>query len=143
MAESLFNLAGRSALVTGAARGLGAARAEALGKAGARLFLNDIDEAALTLRCGSLTASGLLAEGVVFDVCDAAAVASAMTQIKSRCGHLDILINNAGIAIYKGLVDTQSEDWNRVLGVDLTALYIVAREAATIMVDHGHGRIIN
>src|SRR5882724_1693222 len=106
MAESLFNLAGRSALVTGAARGLGAAMAEALGQAGARLFLNDIDEVALTVRCKAFSAGGIHAEGVVFDVCDAVAVARAMTQIKSRCGHLDILVNNAGIAIYKGLVDT-------------------------------------
>ena len=84
MAESLFNLAGRSALVTGAARGLGAAMAEALGQAGARLFLNDIDEAALSARCKALTADGVQAEGVVFDVCDAAGVARAMTEIKSR-----------------------------------------------------------
>jgi len=141
--ESLFNLTGHSALVTGAARGLGAAMAEALGQAGARLFLNDIDEAALTARCKALTAAGIQAEGIVFDVCDAAAAAKAMTQINSRCRHLDILVNNAGIAIYKGLADTEPEDWERVLGVDLTALYIVAREAARIMPDHGHGRIIN
>lgn len=143
MTESLFNLTGRSALVTGAARGLGAAMAEALGQAGARLFLNDIDEAALTARCKALRAGGVQADGIVFDVCDGAAAAKAMTQINSNCGRLDILVNNAGVAIYKGLADTEPEDWERVLGVDLTALYIVAREAARIMPDHGHGRIIN
>ena len=143
MAELLFDLAGRSALITGAARGLGAAMAEALGRAGARLFLNDIDEAALAARCAGLTADGLRAEGIVFDVCDAAGVAGAMRQIEARAGRLDILVNNAGIAVYKGLVDTEVEDWNRVLGVNLSALYVVAREAAKIMPIDGHGRIIN
>ena len=143
MPESLFNLAGRTAMITGAARGLGAAMATALGRAGARLFLNDIDEATLSARCATLLEQGMQAEGIGFDVCDAAGVAEAMRWIEQRCGRLDILVNNAGIAVYKGLVDHGIEDWNRVMGVDLTALYVVAREAAKIMPEDGHGRIIN
>jgi gluconate 5-dehydrogenase len=141
--QLLFSLADRTALITGAARGLGAAMAAALGQAGARLFLNDIDEAALSARCAALAGEGLQAEGLVFDVCDPAGVAAAMGRIQERCGRLDILVNNAGIAVYKGLVDHDLDDWNRVLGVDLTALYVVAREAAKIMSEDGHGRIIN
>jgi gluconate 5-dehydrogenase len=143
MSEALFNLTGRAALITGAARGLGAAMAAALGHAGARLFLNDIDELALCAQCARLVDEGLQAEGLAFDVCDAAGVAAAMRQIEEHAGRLDILVNNAGIAVYKGLVDHDIEDWNRVLGVDLTALYVVAREAAKIMSEDGHGRIIN
>jgi gluconate 5-dehydrogenase len=143
MSAPLFNLAGRTALITGAARGLGAAMAKALGRAGARLFLNDIDEAALSARCASLAGEGIRADGVPFDVCDAAGVAAGMGRIEAQSRRLDILINNAGIAVYKGLVDHGLEDWKRVLDVDLTALYIVAREAAKIMSEDGRGRIIN
>ena len=143
MADSQFALTGRIALVTGAARGLGAAMATALARAGAMVIVNDIDGAALTARCETLAAEGLHAEGEAFDVSDGAGVAAAMRQIKGRHGRLDILVNNAGISVYQGLADHTLEDWDRVLDVDLTALFLVAREASAIMPDDGHGRIIN
>src|SRR5689334_11400085 len=124
MSEPLFDLAGRTALVTGAARGLGAEMAAALGRAGARVFLNDINEAALSTRCAALLGEGFLVDSVAFDVSDPNEVATGMRLIEQRCGRLDILVNNAGIAVYKGLVDHDIDDWNRVMDVDLTALYV-------------------
>ena len=143
MADALFDLSGRKALVTGAARGLGSAMAEALARAGAHIILNDIDEAALKARCTGLAALGLSAEPSAFDVCDEGGIADAIRRIGQRHGKLDVLVNNAGIAVYKGLADHEPGEWDRVLDIDLKALYLVAREAARIMPDQAHGRIIN
>jgi gluconate 5-dehydrogenase len=140
---SLFRLDGRIALVTGAARGLGAAMAEALASAGAHVVHNDIDEPAVRARCNELAGRGLSVEGVGFDVTDAAAVRDAVRTVTRAHGRLDVLVNNAGIAVYKTAAEHEDEDWARVMDVDLTALHLVAREAAAAMATSPAGRIIN
>ena len=138
-----FVLKGRVALVTGAARGLGAAMAEALAEAGAHVALNDIDLAALEKRCAELKGLGHSVEGLPFDVTDATAVAAALRQLGERHGRLDILVNNAGIAVYQGIADHDLGDWHRVMNVNLNSLFVVGREAAALMAKGGYGRIIN
>lgn len=138
-----FDLQGRVALVTGAARGLGAAMAEALAEAGAHVVLNDIDPASLELRCEQLRSQGRSVEGLPFDVADSAAVTSSLRQLAERRGRLDILVNNAGIAVYQGIEDHDLGDWDRVMNVNLTSLFVIGREAAKLMAKGGYGRIIN
>jgi gluconate 5-dehydrogenase len=138
-----FSLEGRVALVTGAARGLGAAMAEALGEAGAHVILNDIDSANLEKRRASLAGGGLSVEAMAFDVTDEKGVAAAIQATADKHGRLDILVNNAGIAIYGSAETHGLADWNQVMNVDLTALFLMAREAASVMSRGRYGRIIN
>jgi len=139
----LFGLEGRVALVTGAARGLGAAMARALATAGAHVVLNDIDEAALQATCAAFQAAGHSVEASRFDVTDGTAVRQAMRVVAARHGQLDVLVNNAGIAVYKTAAEHDDAEWDRVLDVNLTALHVVAREAGAVMSDTRGGRIIN
>ncbi len=139
----LFDLSGRVALVTGAARGLGAVMAEALAGAGAHVVLNDIDGAVLDARCGTLAGRGLAVEAMAFDVTDDGAVAAATADLVHRHGRFDILVNNAGIAVYGGVEAHRRDDWDRVMNVNLTSLFVVGRSAAAAMRKGGYGRIIN
>ena len=140
---ALFDLSGRVALVTGAARGLGFAMAEALGEAGAHLVLSDIDASATDAAVRGMVARGIAAEPMALDVIDADAIAAGLAAIGARHGRLDILVNNAGIALYGGVADHTLPDWRRVIEVDLTSLYAVTREAEPLMAANGYGRIIN
>jgi gluconate 5-dehydrogenase len=140
---ALFDLKGRIALITGAARGLGESMARALASAGAHVVLNDIDAAALEKARTVFTGQGHAVETSCFDVTDGAAVREGVAAIAARHGHLDILVNNAGIAVYKSAADHEDAEWDRVLDVNLTALHRVAREAAGAMKDSRGGRIIN
>ncbi len=141
--KPLFDLRGRVARVTGAAQGLGAAMAAALGEAGARVVLNDANQAALQQRCATLVGQGLPVDSAVFDVTDDTAVGAAMQGVMQRHGRLDILVNNAGIAIYGGVEEHGRADWNRVMEVNLSSLFVVGKAAAACMRKNGHGRIIN
>jgi gluconate 5-dehydrogenase len=143
MLDNLFSLTNRVALVTGAARGLGAAMASALGNAGAHVIINDIDDDALERQQAHLSEHGLSVQALSFDVTDPDAVSRAFAVTKDTQGRLDILINNAGIAIFKGIEEHTREDWDQVIDVNLTALYQVAREAAALMSENRYGRIIN
>jgi gluconate 5-dehydrogenase len=117
--------------------------ADALAAAGAHVILNDIDEAALEATCAAFSGHGRSVEPCPFDVADAAAVRDAVHGLKLRHGHLDVLVNNAGIAVYKSAAEHDDADWQRVLEVNLTALHHVAREAAAAMTPSRGGRIIN
>ena len=138
-----FSLDGRVALVTGASRGLGWAMAEALAEAGAALVLCGRDEAVLSERVGTLEARGTTASVAVFDMADRAAVTAAVGAAVERHGRLDILVNNAGIQHRAPLTEMADEDWDRVIGVNLSACFVLARESARHMVAQGSGRIIN
>ncbi|HEY0834698.1 MAG TPA: SDR family oxidoreductase [Azospirillum sp.] len=141
--ERLFSLAGRTALVTGAARGLGLAMARALAEAGAHVVLNDIDAEALEASCAALRAGGLEVSAAPFDVTDAAAVRDAVEGIAARRGRLDILVNNAAIQNRKPALDYTAQEWRRVVDTDLTACFLVAQAAGRVMVGQGGGRIVN
>jgi gluconate 5-dehydrogenase len=137
-----FSLAGRVALVTGASRGLGFAMAEALAEHGATAILasrgDGLDEAA-----GRLTARGLKAEALAFDVASAEATSQALAAIVARHGKLDILVNNAGVQHRRPLAEWTDEDFDRVLGINLSACFRLSREAAKLMLPGRWGRIIN
>jgi gluconate 5-dehydrogenase len=139
----LFSLKGKTALVTGASRGLGFAMAQALGEAGAAVWLNARDAAALKAKCDDLKKLGVEARPAPFDVNDEAASTAAIDLIAKERGHLDILIANAGTNIRKAVLDFTTAEFNSVLATDLVSCFTMAREAARHMVRNKFGRIIN
>ena len=133
-----FSLKGRVALVTGASRGLGFAMAEALAEHGATVVLNARDEKAL-----GAAAKRLDADHAAFDVTDVEQCRDGLAKLVARHGKLDILINNAGIQHRKPLTEWEDADFDRVIAVNLSACFRLARDAAKIMLPHRYGRIIN
>jgi gluconate 5-dehydrogenase len=138
-----FSLAGRTALVTGAGRGIGFSIARGFAQAGALVVINDIDLAAAEAAAAALRARGLKAETAAFDVTDHAAGVAAVETIVARHGALDILMNNAGILIRKPVETHDIAAWDSVLAINLTSLYALAREATRHMRKRRFGRIIN
>jgi gluconate 5-dehydrogenase len=138
-----FSLHGRVALVTGSRRGIGLAIAEALMLAGAHVVLHGRDDESLATAARKFTADGLAASHVAADVTDEAAMAAALEQIVVRHGQLDILVNNAGISSRSPVAHLGTDEWRRVLDVDLTACFCLAREAGKRMAAARWGRIIN
>lgn len=142
--SSLFNLSGRSALITGSVRGIGFAIAEGLANAGATVIINGRQPAAVDAAVDKLKAAGFKAEGCVFDVVDEAAVIAGFNALEARGITVDILINNAGIQFRKPMVELDVADWQRVVDTNLTGAFIVGREAAKRMIARGQGgKIIN
>jgi gluconate 5-dehydrogenase len=142
MASDLFSLDGKIILVTGASRGLGRAMAAAMAEAGGHVVLNGRDRAALDAAAGALREAGGSVEIAAFDVTDEDAVKAAIEDIVARHGRLDVLVGNAGIQHRRPLLEFGTADWQRVLDTNLTACFVLAREAARPMIAQGSGRII-
>ena len=143
MSTSLFDLSGRTALVTGSSRGLGRAIAEGLAKAGARLVVNGTDPARVETAVAEFRSAGHAAEGAAFDVTDEAAIVNAFGSFDAKGMAIDILVNNAGIQMRKPLVEFTSADWRKVIETNLTSAFIIGREAAKRMIPRKRGKIIN
>jgi NAD(P)-dependent dehydrogenase (short-subunit alcohol dehydrogenase family) len=129
-------------LVTGAARGIGLATAKRFLVDGWRVALLDIDGENLQ-RTFAAIAKPDVTLALTCDVADAAGVARAVAKIAERFGRLDALVNNAGIAIFKPILDVSYEDWQRVLAVNLTGPFLCTQAAAPLMRDSGGGAIVN
>jgi NAD(P)-dependent dehydrogenase (short-subunit alcohol dehydrogenase family) len=129
------------ALITGAARGIGLATAKRFLADGWHVALLDIERQLLADAVGTL-ADPDHTLAIHCDVSDAAAVASAIAAVQSRFGRLDALVNNAGIAVFAPLLETQDQDWNRVLAVNLTGPFLCTKAAAPLLREHG-GAIVN
>ena len=142
MSTDLFSLKGRVALVTGASRGLGLAMAEALARHGAHVAINGRHSESLERAAAPLRAAGLSIETLAVDVGDVAATGAAIDALAHRHGRLDILVCNAGIQHRKPLPDWEMQDWDRIIHVNLSSCFAMARTAARHMVARGFGRII-
>jgi gluconate 5-dehydrogenase len=143
MSIQLFDLTGRTALVTGSSRGLGFAIASGLAAAGASVVLNGTDAGRLDAAAETLAATGATVHKLCFDISDEAAVEAAFRELDAAGIQIDILVNNAGIQLRKALVDLSADEWRRVLDVNLTSAFIAGREAAKRMIPRGYGKIIN
>lgn len=139
----MFRLDGRIALVTGSTRGLGLAMADALSSAGAHVVLNGRDADTVAARVAEMSSDGRSVSGLAFDVADIAAGVASIDEVVERHGSIGILVNNAGIAHRAPLAEFEQADWDRVLQVNLSAPFALARAAATHMVTARWGRIIN
>jgi NAD(P)-dependent dehydrogenase (short-subunit alcohol dehydrogenase family) len=129
------------ALVTGAARGIGLATAKRFLADNWRVVLLDIDNEALSRTHAVQASDNVIA--ICCDVADAAGVADAVARVAERFGRLDALVNNAGIAIFKPILEVTYEDWSRVLAVNLTGPFLCVQAAAPLMRDSGGGAIVN
>jgi gluconate 5-dehydrogenase len=140
MSHPLFDISGRTALVTGSSRGIGFALARGLLEAGCTVVLNGRDPGHLEKAAREL---GGKVHTAAFDVTDGAAVAAGIADVEQRVGPLDILVNNAGVQLRAPLLEFTDADWHRILDTNLTSAFLVAREAARGMVERGHGKIVN
>ena len=143
MSISLFDLSGKTALVTGSSRGLGRAIAEGFAKAGARLIINGTDPARTQAAVEEFRAAGHQAEACPFNVTDEEAVLSAFARFDKEGIAIDILVNNAGIQHRKPLVEFTTDEWRRVIETNLTSAFVIGREAAKRMIPRKSGKIIN
>lgn len=142
--SALFDLTGKTALVTGSSRGLGFAYAEGLAAAGASVILNGTQPATVQAAVERLQSQGLQARGFAFDVTDEQAIEAVFNQLDEERVEVDIVINNAGIQYRSPLLNLELEQWQRVLDTNLTSAFIVGRAAARRMIARGKGgKIIN
>ena len=141
---SLFDLTGKTALVTGSSGGLGLAMARGLAEAGSSIVLNGRNEAKLAPLVDEFAKNSHSASHCAFDVCDEEAIVSAFNRFDETGQHIDILVNNAGIQFRRPMLELDSADWRRVIETNLTSAFIIGREAAKRMVKRGSGgKIIN
>ncbi len=137
-------LKGRTALITGASKGLGKAMALALAQSGASIALVSRDQVKLNSVAQEIRDDGGSAEAFVADVGDEAQVADLRSAFSTKFGSaLDILINNAGINIRKPITDFTLAEWNSVLTTNLTSVFLLCRAFVPMMSGRGYGRIIN
>jgi gluconate 5-dehydrogenase len=134
----MFSLQGRIALVTGASRGLGFAMAKALKDNGATVIVNARSKSELEAAAGRIGA-----RPAACDITDPAAARAMLENVAKEHGRLDILVNNAGIQHRVPLVDWKDEDFERVISVNLTSCFRLARDAVRLMLPNRFGRIIN
>jgi gluconate 5-dehydrogenase len=142
MSDEPFSLREKVILVTGGTRGLGKAMAEAMARAGGYVIVNGRTPENLEKVAADLRKAGLEIGTASFDVADENTATAAIGDIVARHGRLDVLVGNAGIQHRQPLLEFRTEDWRRVLDTNLTACFVLAREAARSMVERGGGRII-
>jgi gluconate 5-dehydrogenase len=143
MSTKLFDLKGKTALITGGTHGLGMAIATGLANAGASIVINDVVEDKLEMARTQYDALGISIHTYVLDVTDEKAVELAIPLIESEVGPIDILVNNAGIIKRIPILEMKAEEFRQVLDVDLTGPFIMAKTVAKGMVERGNGKIIN
>jgi gluconate 5-dehydrogenase len=141
--QSVFELSGKVALVTGAYRGLGFAIAQGLARAGASVVLNGRRIEAVEPSARALIAQSLKASTAIFDVTDRDAVRAAVTAIESEHGRIDVLVNNAGIQRRGALADFSQQDWDDIIATNLTAPFVVSQAVLPGMIARKSGKIVH
>lgn len=140
----LFSLKGKVAVITGAARGIGFATADALSEAGATVVIADMNGEAAAKAAAELRAKGRNADHEVLDVTDPRAVERVHQSITGKHGRVDILVNNAGIAISNRPAETMDDPtWLKVIDVNLNGVFWCCRTFGKAMIDQGGGTIVN
>ena len=138
-----FRLDGQLALITGSSAGIGFALARALGQAGATLVLNGRGADKLEHSAGVLRAEGLQVHARVFDVTDASAVQTAVDDIESAIGAIEILVNNAGMQRRMPLHEFSTEQWHELMRTNVDSVFFMGRAVALKMIERRRGKIIN
>ncbi|MFT3816200.1 MAG: SDR family oxidoreductase [Rubrivivax sp.] len=142
--QKLFDLSGRTALVTGGSRGLGLQMAEALGEAGARVLLSSRKAADLEEAAAELQAKGIDARWVAADAADPAQVQKVVDEAMQRLGRIDILVNNAGATWGAPMEDYPLDAWDKVMNLNVRSIFLFSQAVGRAsMLPRKDGRIIN
>lgn len=136
-------LAGKTAIITGAANGMGRAHVLRLAREGAKVLATDVDKAGLNETVARATSLGGTAIGLEQDVTDGARWTEIVAEAEKQFGKLDILVNNAGILILKPVEETTDEEWDRVQGINAKGGFLGIRAAVPAMQRAGGGSIVN
>ncbi|MEO2074905.1 MAG: 3-ketoacyl-ACP reductase [Bacillus sp. (in: firmicutes)] len=139
----MISLNGKTAIVTGAGRGIGRATAIALAKEGVNLGLIGLNMSNLEKVAAELAQFDVKVSAATADVTDLESVTHAVEHIKSDLGPIDILINNAGVAKFGGFLDLTPEEWEKIIQVNLMGVYNVTRAVLPGMIESKSGDIIN
>ncbi|MGC1421306.1 MAG: glucose 1-dehydrogenase [Terracidiphilus sp.] len=143
MPDSLFDLTGQVAIVTGTSRGLGQYFARALAKAGADLVLTSRRRESLHEFEAEIRALGRRSVALELDVRNQASIAHMMKEAEAAFGQIHILVNNAGCNVRKPALEVTWDDWNLVLDTNLRGSFFVAQAVARGMIEHNYGRMVN
>ena len=138
-----FDLTGKVALITGASYGIGFAIATAMANCGATIVFNDIKQELVDKGLAAYKEAGITAHGYVCDVTNEDAVNAMVKQITEEVGHINILVNNAGIIKRIPMTEMSAAQFRQVIDVDLNAPFIVAKAIIPDMIAQGGGKIIN
>lgn len=134
---------GKVAIVTGSGQGIGREIALAMAREGASVAVADWNEVKAREVASEIVASGGIATPMKVDISDASQVEAMVQQTLAAYGRIDVLVNNAGIGHVKPFLKITLEEWNRVLGINLTGQFLCAQAVARVMVQQGGGRIVN
>ncbi len=141
--KNIFSIEGKVALVTGSTGALGNTFARGLAQHGATVILNGRNNAKLVEKVQELVDEGFKAYGFAFDVTQSEEINLAISRIEKEVGPVDILVNNAGINLRASLEEFKNEDWDKVIGINLTGPYLVAKAVVQSMIKRKSGKIIN
>ncbi len=143
MAIQLFDLAGKVALITGAAQGIGFAIARGFARAGATAVINGRSEEKIDRALAKLKDEGLGAHGCIFDLVNTQLMRERLTALEQQFGRIDVLVNNAGIQRRSPLEQFEESAWREVLDTNLSGLFFVTQQVARGMIARKSGKIIN
>jgi gluconate 5-dehydrogenase len=141
--KDLFSLQGKRILITGAGQGIGFVMAQGLAQYGAEIIINDISASRADDAVMKLRDEGAIAHSAVFNVTDADAVENAIAKIEEEIGAIDVLFNNAGIQRRHPFTEFPVQEWNDVISVNQTAVFLVSQAVAKRMVSRQRGKIVN
>ena len=142
--QQLFDLTGKTALVTGGSRGLGLQIAEALGEQGAKIVLSSRKQSDLDEAVAHLKALGIEASAIAADLSQESAVAPLVAETLKRLGHIDILVNNAGATWGSPAEDHPVEAWDKVMNLNIRSIFLLSQAVGKqSMIPRKYGRIIN
>lgn len=136
-------LEGKVVLITGGAQGLGLAMSRGCAQSGATVIMADINKEKLDESAEAMKSEGLNCEGVVMDITNEAQINKTIQDIVSKYGHLDGMVNNAGITSKVKFLDSSITEFDKVINLNLRSVYMCCKAAADIMVKQGSGAIVN
>jgi NAD(P)-dependent dehydrogenase (short-subunit alcohol dehydrogenase family) len=142
--QQLFDLTGRTALITGGSRGLGLQIAEALGEQGAKIVISSRKQSDLDEAVAHLKQHGISASAIAADLSQDAAVAPLVAETLKRLGHIDILVNNAGATWGAPAEDHPIEAWDKVMNLNIRSIFLLSQAVGKAsMIPREYGRIVN
>lgn len=139
----LFDLTGKTALVTGSGGGLGLVMARGLATHGAKVILHGRNAGKLDAAVKKLSGEGFNVHGCVFDVADPVAVKAGVREVTGKYGQIDVLVNNAGINLRHPLEEFPEDDWDKTMAINMKAPWLMAKAVITDMIRRKSGKIIN